>query len=130
MLGFLDLPLNARLRTRFACFVSVCAKDVGIALKMPTMLDRRGGKAPRDRLAGVGLKPPRAAKVKSLGGERRGKGKDELCEVRIKETSESELLKTCRKKQRRCQNQKDGLFWDEVERSLLTAQSASGIKVV
>jgi hypothetical protein len=35
---------------------------------------RDEGWAPRGRRSGVGLKPPRAAVVKSDGGERRGKG--------------------------------------------------------
>ncbi len=35
-----------------------------------TMLYRRWGMAPRDRLIGAGRKPRQAAGVKSLGGER------------------------------------------------------------
>jgi len=38
-----------------------------------TRLCRRWGWAPRSRLAGAGFKPPKAAVVKSHGGERLGK---------------------------------------------------------
>jgi hypothetical protein len=46
--------------------------------------------APRDRLSGAGLKPARAAAVKSRGGERRVKspGQD-LGQVGVGKTSES-----------------------------------------
>ena len=62
------------------------------------------GRAPRSLLAGAGFKPPRAAVVKSDGGERRGKGRTRSGQVRCKETSVSEPLKTCRKVQRWRQN--------------------------
>jgi hypothetical protein len=55
-------------------------------------LCERWGWAPRCRRSGVGVKPPRAAVVKSDGGERRGKGGTRICQVRFRETSESEPL--------------------------------------
>jgi hypothetical protein len=42
-------------------------------LQQRSMLCQRWGRAPRSRLAGAGFKPPRAAGVKSPGGERRWK---------------------------------------------------------
>src|SRR6516164_7271852 len=53
--------------------------------------------APRSRPAGAGFKPPQAARVKSPGGERCGKGGGVLRQVCLKETNESEPLMTCRK---------------------------------
>ena len=55
------------------------------------------GLAPRSRFAGVGFKPPKAALVKSQGGERLGKGIGKSCQVKIKETNVSEPLMRCRK---------------------------------
>ena len=54
-------------------------------------LCNRWGRAPRDRLSGVGLKPPPSCcgqkpSVVSVGGKARGK----LVQVRIRETNESE----------------------------------------
>jgi hypothetical protein len=57
-----------------------------------------------------------------------GKGGGQLCQVGVEETNASELLMTCRKFLRRCQNRRAHLLRDEVGRCLLTAQSASGIK--
>ena len=45
-------------------------------LKPIVKLRERWGPAPRDRLSGAGLKPIRAAAVKSRGGERRIKSSD------------------------------------------------------
>jgi hypothetical protein len=45
-------------------------------LKPIVKLRERWGPAPRDRLSGAGLKPVRAAAVKSRGGERRIKRSD------------------------------------------------------
>jgi hypothetical protein len=42
------------------------------------MLRQRWGRAPRDRPAGGGLKPPQAASVNSRGGERCGKRRNEI----------------------------------------------------
>ena len=52
--------------------------------------------APRSRLSGAGSKPPQAARVKSPGGERCGKGGGVLRQVCLEETNESEPLMTCR----------------------------------
>ena len=52
--------------------------------------------APRSRRSGAGFKPPRAAVVKSDGGERRGKGGTRSRQVRSRETSESEPSMKCR----------------------------------
>src|SRR5271165_8827 len=54
--------------------------------------------APRSRPSGAGFKPPQAATVKSRGGERCGKGGTWSRQVRLKETSASEPLMTCRKR--------------------------------
>ncbi len=54
------------------------------------VLQRRTERAPRDRLSGAGLKPVRAAAVKSRGGERRIKKFRERPEqVSVRKTSES-----------------------------------------
>ena len=45
---------------------------------------------PRDRLSGAGLKPVRAAAVKSRGGERRIKSSDQTEQVSVRKTNESE----------------------------------------
>jgi hypothetical protein len=60
------------------------------------MLYRRWGRAPRDRPAGGGLKPPQAASVKSRGGERCGQGAPRVRQVWTRKASESEPLMTCR----------------------------------
>ena len=52
-------------------------------------LCERWGWAPRCRRSGVGVKPPRAAVVKSDGGERRGNGGTRFRQVRSRETSAS-----------------------------------------
>ena len=52
--------------------------------------------APRSLRSGVGSKPPRAAVVKSDGGERRGKGGTRFRQVRSRETSESKPPMKCR----------------------------------
>ena len=53
-------------------------------------------RAPRGRRSGVGLKPPRAAVVKSDGSERRGKGGTRSRQVRSRETSASKPPMNCR----------------------------------
>ncbi len=53
--------------------------------------------APRDRLTGVGLKPPQAAVIKSHGGERCWKKQDQTCQVSPWKTNESESPVRCRK---------------------------------
>jgi hypothetical protein len=60
------------------------------------MLYRRWRRALRSRPAGVGFKPPQAARVKSPGGERCGKRRKSFRQVWSKETNESEPLMTCR----------------------------------
>jgi putative transposase len=59
-------------------------------------LYRRWGTAPRSRPAGAGFKPPQAAKVKSLRGERCWKRRKLFRQVRLEETNASEPLMTCR----------------------------------
>ena len=59
----------------------------------------------RDRLSGAGLKPVRAAAVKSRGGERRMKSSDQTEQVRIRKTNESEPPKTRRYEHKRRRNQ-------------------------
>jgi hypothetical protein len=44
----------------------------------------------KSSLSGAGFKPPKAAVVKSHGGERLGKGGARLRQVRVKETNTSE----------------------------------------
>ena len=59
-------------------------------LKPFVKLRERWGRAPRDRLSGAGLKPVRAAAVKSRGGERRIKSSDQTEQVSVRKTNESE----------------------------------------
>ena len=59
-------------------------------LKPFVKLRERWGRAPRDRLSGAGLKPIRAAAVKSRGGERRIKSSDQTEQVSVRKTNESE----------------------------------------
>src|SRR5271165_1364295 len=59
-------------------------------LKPYVKLRERWGRAPRDRLSGAGLKPVRAAAVKSRGGERRIKSSDQTEQVSVRKTNESE----------------------------------------
>ena len=60
--------------------------------------------ASRSRPAGADFKPPQAARVKSPGGERCGKGGSKLRQVRLEETNASEPLMTCRNVFRRRRN--------------------------
>jgi hypothetical protein len=53
--------------------------------------------ASRNRVAGPGSKPRRAAAVKSRGGEHRRKRHPSRCQVRSRKTNVSELLMTRRK---------------------------------
>ena len=55
-----------------------------------------GGRPPRSRPAGAGFKPPRAAEVKSLRGERCWKRRKLIRQVGLEETNASEPLMTCR----------------------------------
>jgi hypothetical protein len=59
-------------------------------------LYRRWGSAPRSRPAGAGFKPPQAARVKSLRGERCWKRRKLFRQVGLEETNASESLMTCR----------------------------------
>ena len=59
-------------------------------LKPFVKLRERWGRAPRDRLSGAGLKPVRAAAVKSRGGERRIKSSDQTEQVSVRKANESE----------------------------------------
>src|ERR1700674_4498387 len=58
----------------------------------------------RGRQSGVDLKPPRAAVVKSDGGECCGKVGTRFRQARLREASASEPSMKCRKRIRRCQN--------------------------
>src|SRR6202040_20111 len=58
----------------------------------------------RGRQSGVDLKPPRAAVVKSDGGERCGKVGTRFRQARLREASASEPSMKCRKRIRRCRN--------------------------
>jgi len=60
--------------------------------------------APGVGCVGAGSKPPQAANANSPGGERCGKGRGVLCQVRLKETNVSEPLMTCRNALRRRRN--------------------------
>jgi len=73
----------------------VCCGSV-VSVEANAKLYRRWGTAPRSRPAGAGFKPPQAAGVKSPRGERCGKRRKRFRQVRLKETSESEPLMTCR----------------------------------
>ena len=66
--------------------------------------------APRSRPAGAGFKPPQAARVKSPGGERCGKGGEVVRQVCLKETNESEPLMTCRNAFRRRRNRDPNFY--------------------
>jgi len=59
-------------------------------------LYRRWGTAPRSRPAGADFKPPQAAKVKSLRGERCWKRRKLFRQVGLETTNASEPLMTCR----------------------------------
>jgi transposase len=69
-----------------------CRETEGVqhGLEPFVKLRERWGRAPRDRLSGAGLKPVRAAAVKSRGGERRMKSSDQTEQVRVRKTNESE----------------------------------------
>jgi hypothetical protein len=85
--------------------------------------------APRSRPAGAGFKPPQAARVKSPGGERCGKGGGILRQVRLKETNASEPLMTCRNVSGDVETGiRTSIPRARIGRRLLTAQSASGMK--
>src|SRR6516165_6083933 len=83
----------------------------------------------RGRQSGVDLKPPQAAVVKSNGGERCGNVGTGFRQARLREASASELLMTCRKRFRRCQNRGVaiplGSAWGMCPE---TAQAASGME--
>ncbi len=63
-------------------------------------LIERNSEAPRDRLTGVGLKPPQAAVIKSHGGGRCREKQIQTCQVSPWKTNESEPLMRCRKVER------------------------------
>jgi hypothetical protein len=65
-------------------------EEVQHELRPYVKLRERWGRAPRDRLSGAGLKPVRAAAVKSRGGERRIKSSDQTEQVSVRKTNESE----------------------------------------
>jgi hypothetical protein len=69
-----------------------CRETEGVQheLRPFVKLRERWGRAPRDLLSGVGLKPVRAAAVKSRGGERRIKSSDQTEQVSVRKTNGSE----------------------------------------
>jgi hypothetical protein len=93
------------------------------------MLHGRWRLALRGRPAGGGRKPPRAAPVKSRGGERRGKGALPVRQVWITKASASEPLMRCRKRRDGIETGVELLPRDEPGGSLLTGQAVSGMKV-
>jgi len=93
------------------------------------VLYRRWGTAPRSRPAGAGFKPPQAAEVKSLRGERCWKRRKLFRQVGLEETNASEPLMTCRY----VFTDVETGIWSSIPRarvggSLPTAQPASGMK--
>jgi hypothetical protein len=85
--------------------------------------------APRDRLSGAGLKPTRAAAVKSRGGERR-----------VKKSRARPGAGRCRKDERKqilrrrvvnvssaVETRGDHVLWDKPVRSLMTERAAAGV---
>ena len=68
-------------------FASVCQERMSLLIRCCT---KDEGGAPRNRFEGEGFKPPTAAGVKSLGGERVGKRCNEMHQVSIKEMNESD----------------------------------------
>ena len=92
-------------------------------------LYRRWGTAPRSRPAGADFKPPQAAKVKSLRGERCWKRRKLFRQVGLETTNASEPLMTCRNVLNRRRN-RDPMHIPRarVGGCLLTAQPASGMK--
>lgn len=81
------IPPGWYLSTRVCCRA---AEGVQNELNPFVKLRERWGQAPRDRLSGAGLKPVRAAAVKSRGGERRIKSSDQTEQVSVRKTNESE----------------------------------------
>ena len=74
------------------------------------------------------FKPPSAAKVKSLGGERDGKGSARRGQVSAMESNASEPLKTCRKRSEDVKTEGVSLTRDKFGSNLIIAQVASGMK--
>ncbi|WGS19191.1 hypothetical protein [Bradyrhizobium sp. ISRA463] len=66
------------------------AEEVQHELRAVVKLRERWGQALRDRLSGAGLKPVRAAAVRSRGGEHRIKSSDQTEQVSVRKTNESE----------------------------------------
>ena len=93
------------------------------------MLHERWRLALRGRPAGGGRKPPRAAPVKSRGGERRGKGVLPARQVWITKASASEPLMKCRKRIDGIKTGVESFPRDEPGGSLLTGQVVPGMKV-
>ena len=83
--------------------------------------------APRSRPAGAGFKPPQAARVKSPGGERCGKGGGILRQVRLKETNASKPLMTCRNVYNRRRN-RDLDFYPMSKGWAMPADGPTGVR--
>jgi hypothetical protein len=83
----------------------------------------------RGRRAGGGRKPPRAAAVKSRGGERRGKGRALARQVWITKASASEPLMKRRNNLGDIETRESFRLWDESGGCLLIGQAVSGVEV-
>jgi hypothetical protein len=85
--------------------------------------------APRDRLSGAGLKPARAAAVKSRGGERRVKslGQDPGAGECRKDERKQTLRRRVVNLSSTVETRGDHVLWDEPVRSLITGRVAVGV---
>jgi hypothetical protein len=90
-------------------------------------LYRRWGTAPRSRPAGAGFKPPQAAGVKSLRGERCWKRRKLFRQVSLEETNASEPLMTCRNVFNRRRN-RDPDFYPASKGWTMPADGPTGVR--
>ena len=96
-------------------------------LEIRAELYRRWGTAPRSRPAGAGFKPPQAAEVKSLRGERCWKRRKLFRQVRLEETNASEPLMTCRNVSNRRRN-RDQDFYPASKGWEMPADGPTGVR--
>ena len=83
-----------------------------------------GKKAPRDLLAGAGLKSPWAAVVKSHGGEHeKEKAREEPGQVTDRKRTAREPLMMCRKRRDDVETAGESLTRDKLRRCLFTDRS-------
>ena len=94
-----------------------------------SVLCGRWGRAPRSRLAGAGFKPPQAAGVKSLGGERCGKRRGLTASgvIHWRRTKVNRPM-TCRNDLTGAETGVSDELGMEAGANLFSAQLASGIK--